>query len=70
LLNIANVVKDQHIKTVEAAKLLLEEQVTFRAQEVIHEAEGGSEENAASGLNELMSNRSSEVRLSVMASLP
>jgi hypothetical protein len=61
LLDVADVIEDQNLKAVEAAKLLLEKQITFRAQEIIDETEGGREEHAASGVNELMSNGSSKM---------
>ena len=48
LLDVADVVEDEHFEAIEAAEFVFEQQVAFGAQQVIHQAVGGGEEDTAS----------------------
>ncbi len=64
LLDVADVVEDDHFVGVEAAQFTFEQQVALGAQEFVHQAKGGGEENAVPGLDELVSHSGREVSLS------
>ena len=61
LLDIADVIEDQNVEAIEMAEFLLEEQVAFSTQEVVHETIGGGEEDTKPGVDELVSNGCSEM---------
>src|SRR6266852_2291227 len=63
LLDVTQVVEDQHFKTIQAAQFTLELQVALGAQELAAHAVGGREQHTPLALNEFVAHRGSKVRL-------